>query len=235
MDPEVFSKVVERKIQEAIEEGKFDNLPGKGKPIVFDDDPMTPPHLRLANKILKNAGALPDWIQVQKDILTERQEVVAQRARLVRENQARRARLSSLPADHADVRAFAVWHARSREAYLRRLKGVNNSILKFSLMAPSTAPNYRPYKIEEEMAVFDAEFLTLAHQPAMDPAEIAERAPSALQGIARARYTEGGGSVLGVMKYGRMLGEFGGSGIPEGTESEDIWRADVPEEGKRKP
>ena len=63
MDAEIIAKVAERKIQEAIEEGKFDNLPGKGKPIVFDDDPMTPADLRMATKILKNAGVLPDWMQ----------------------------------------------------------------------------------------------------------------------------------------------------------------------------
>ena len=42
-------RIAEGKIQEAIEEGKFDNLPGKGKPIVFDEDPLTPPHLRMVN------------------------------------------------------------------------------------------------------------------------------------------------------------------------------------------
>ena len=49
MNPDIIAEVAEREIREAIEEGKFDNLPGKGKSIVFDDDPMTPPHLRMAN------------------------------------------------------------------------------------------------------------------------------------------------------------------------------------------
>ena len=49
-------RIAERKIQEAIEEGAFDDLPGKGQPIDLDDDPMTPPHLRLSNRVLKNAG-----------------------------------------------------------------------------------------------------------------------------------------------------------------------------------
>src|SRR5689334_22802808 len=60
VDPDVIARVAERKIQEAIDEGAFDNLPGKGKPLVFDDDPMTPPHLRLANRILRNANVLPE-------------------------------------------------------------------------------------------------------------------------------------------------------------------------------
>ena len=49
MNFEIMGRVAEQKIQEAIEEGKFDNLPGKGKPIVFDDDMFTPSHIRLAN------------------------------------------------------------------------------------------------------------------------------------------------------------------------------------------
>lgn len=162
MDADVIGRVAERKIQEAIEEGKFEDLPGKGQPLLFDDDPMTPPHLRLANKILKNAGALPDWVQIQKEIVSERQEAEKQRARLIREHQARRVRLAALPALHPQAQLCVEWHAKARAAYLRRLKGVNTSILKFNLLAPSTATVYTPYKIEEEMARFDAEFPPLA-------------------------------------------------------------------------
>src|SRR5437763_1892288 len=38
IDADVMARIAESKIQEAIDEGKFDNLPGKGKPLVFDDD-----------------------------------------------------------------------------------------------------------------------------------------------------------------------------------------------------
>ena len=69
-------RVAERRIEEAMEEGKFDNLPGKGKPIVFDDDPMTPPHLRLVNRILKNANILPEWLQIYRDIEVERKQLL---------------------------------------------------------------------------------------------------------------------------------------------------------------
>ncbi len=94
MNPDIIAKVAERKIQEAIEEGKFDDLPGKGKPIEFDDDPMTPSHLRMANKILKNAGVLPDWMQVRKEIIAEREEAIRLRPRLIRDGEARAKHLS---------------------------------------------------------------------------------------------------------------------------------------------
>ena|SRR5579871_800393 len=198
MNPDVIGKIAEQKIQEAIDEGKFDNLPGKGKPIVFDDDPMTPPHLRMANKILKNANVLPEWMQVQKDIVAERQEIDRLRARSIHENQTKHARLSALPAGHAAVQMYAEWHAKTRAVYLRRLKSVNTSILKFSILAPSTVQPFVPYKIEQEMAAFDAEFTPLAQAA---PAVLPEAPPETggLKGIARARYQEGqgGGPIRG--------------------------------------
>lgn len=180
--------IAERKIKEAIDEGQFDNLPGKGKPLVFDDDPMTPPHLRMANKILKNANVLPDWMQVHKEIESERRETASLRARLLWEHQKQYDCLTSLPSDHAAAQKFALWHAKSREAYLKRLKGVNTAILKLSLMAPSTVQPIVPYRIVLEMESFDAEFPRLPNQEDVSlPAEAREE-PSRLKAIARERY-----------------------------------------------
>ena len=66
-------KVVEEKIREAMDEGKFDNLPGKGKPLNLDDDAGVPEELRLAFKILKNAGCLPIEMELRKEIYSVRQ------------------------------------------------------------------------------------------------------------------------------------------------------------------
>lgn len=51
--------VAEERIQEAIRRGDFDNLPGTGKPLELDDDLLVPPELRVANRVLKNAGLVP--------------------------------------------------------------------------------------------------------------------------------------------------------------------------------
>ena len=49
--------LAERRIEEAIERGEFDDLPGAGKPLDLDDlDPLLPEELRMAYRILKNAG-----------------------------------------------------------------------------------------------------------------------------------------------------------------------------------
>lgn len=63
-----YLRIVEQRIQEALDRGDFDDLPGKGKPIPIEDDSMVPEELRLAYKILKNAGCLPPELELQKEI-----------------------------------------------------------------------------------------------------------------------------------------------------------------------
>ena len=48
--------LAERKIAEAIERGELDGLPGAGKPLDLEDDPLVPEELRMAYRILRNAG-----------------------------------------------------------------------------------------------------------------------------------------------------------------------------------
>jgi len=63
-----WGEIVEQKIREAIACGEFDDLPGKGKPIHLEDYPHTPPEWRLAFKVLADAGFVPDWIALDKEI-----------------------------------------------------------------------------------------------------------------------------------------------------------------------
>jgi hypothetical protein len=50
--------LVDARIEEARLRGEFDNLPGAGKPLP-EEDMSVPEELRLAHRILKNAGVLP--------------------------------------------------------------------------------------------------------------------------------------------------------------------------------
>jgi len=63
-----FQKIAERRILEAIREGVFDDLPGAGKPLKFEDDSNVPEDLRIAYKILKNAGFVPKEVALRKEI-----------------------------------------------------------------------------------------------------------------------------------------------------------------------
>jgi len=64
----LLERIAERKIQEAIDRGEFDNLNWKGKPLPEDDSPRLPNDLRASYKILKNANVLPEEMQLRKEI-----------------------------------------------------------------------------------------------------------------------------------------------------------------------
>ena len=60
--------IAERRILEAVSRGELDDLPGAGRPLELDDDALVPEELRLAYRILKNAGYVPAELQTLKEI-----------------------------------------------------------------------------------------------------------------------------------------------------------------------
>ncbi|RFU62920.1 DnaJ family domain-containing protein [Peribacillus glennii] len=61
--------VAEDKIRKAIEDGEFDHLPGKGQPLVLDDMAGISPELRMAYKMLINAGMLEEENDYRKEMM----------------------------------------------------------------------------------------------------------------------------------------------------------------------
>jgi len=64
----MFDLIAERKIAEAQARGELDNLPGEGRPLELDDDALVPEDLRLAYRILKNAGFVPPEVELLREI-----------------------------------------------------------------------------------------------------------------------------------------------------------------------
>ena len=60
--------IAELKISKAIQEGLLDNKEWRNKPLPTTYDSMVPEELRMAHKILKNAGYLPPEIETKKEI-----------------------------------------------------------------------------------------------------------------------------------------------------------------------
>jgi hypothetical protein len=65
---DIIAIIAERKIQEAMARGEFDNLPGRGKPLVLEDLSGVPEELRMAYKVLKNAGCVPPEVELFNDV-----------------------------------------------------------------------------------------------------------------------------------------------------------------------
>ncbi len=109
--------LAEQRIAEAEREGLLANLPGAGAPLELDDDRLIPEDLRMAYRILKNAGYVPPEVTALRE-LAELEEFV-RRA----EGGARTAGLRKL--DLLRMRLEAVAPARAalilRDAYHDRL------------------------------------------------------------------------------------------------------------------
>lgn len=159
-DPDVMARIAERKIQEALEQGKFDNLPCKGQPLHLEENSPVPPHLRAANRVLKNMGGLPEWALLLREIEAHQAQAERLRVQLTQQSQRRRSLLKGLPPSSEANAAYQQWCAQARATYLQHLLEGNLLILRFSLLAPaSIGERAVPYCITEEMAAFDLAFL----------------------------------------------------------------------------
>lgn len=92
----VLDQLAEARVAAALAAGEFENLPGAGKPLALDDDPLVPEHLRVAYRMLRNAGFVPPELAERR----ERLELAALVATLDDDAERRRAcaRLSLLEA-----------------------------------------------------------------------------------------------------------------------------------------
>ena len=100
--------LAEQKIAEAVSRGELDRLPGQGQPLNLAEDPLVPEELRLAYRILKNAGYVPEEVRLVNEIRELEQLVCAD------------------PADAKAARKLALLKTRIESAYyekvLRRLR-----------------------------------------------------------------------------------------------------------------
>ena len=62
------ARIAEERVRKAIEAGELDNLPGSGRPLVLDDDSAVPEELRAAYRVLRNAGLVPEEVELRRGI-----------------------------------------------------------------------------------------------------------------------------------------------------------------------
>jgi len=73
----IFARIAEAKIQDGIERGDFDGLPGRGKPLQLEDLSHVPPHLRLGYKVLRNAGVAPPEVELRREVYRLDRQIAA--------------------------------------------------------------------------------------------------------------------------------------------------------------
>jgi hypothetical protein len=67
---DLFHIIAEEKIKQAIKDGELDRLPGMGKSIKLDDLSSIPEELRMAYRIMKNAGYTEEETDLRKELMT---------------------------------------------------------------------------------------------------------------------------------------------------------------------
>jgi DnaJ family protein C protein 28 len=134
----------EQQIHQAIEEGQFEDLPGKGKPLKLDENPHEDPEWRLAYRVLRNGGFTLPWIEARREIETELEAArLSIRSSWVwREN----ALVTGESAAHVNDE----WR-QSVELFRERIEKINQHIFFFNLQVPSQRFQLSQKDVEHEL------------------------------------------------------------------------------------
>lgn len=64
----LLDRLAEEQISAAIRRGELDALEGSGESLAIEDDPLVPEALRVAHRLLGNAGCLPPDLMLRREI-----------------------------------------------------------------------------------------------------------------------------------------------------------------------
>lgn len=138
-----WESLVDQKIREAMEQGEFDDLPGKGEPIDTSENPFEDPEMRLAHRMLRNAGFAPSWIEERKDIDAE--------ADVARTNLGRAWSILQRARDtEHEVSAKARWE-KSLSSFRQQAADLNRRITAWNLKVPGAIFNRKLIDADREI------------------------------------------------------------------------------------
>jgi DnaJ family protein C protein 28 len=128
-------------IRQAMKEGKFDDLPGKGKPLNLDQNPHQDPEWRVAHHLLKSGGFSLPWIERLGEI---DEELGGARSSLAiswdwQQN------------EHGDELDQEEWQA-SIDLFEDRVQTINEKIRAYNLEVPSPRFQVPLVDIDQELA-----------------------------------------------------------------------------------
>jgi hypothetical protein len=130
-----YQSLIEQRIQQAQEDGLFDNLPGAGQPLKFDDDSLVPAEDRAGYRLLKANGFAPPWIEARREIDAQRDQLDTWLSQANR-------RWPLLP---------AAGRVALRVAYRRQLGDLQRLILTFNLKTPPGVEQIETLRLADEL------------------------------------------------------------------------------------
>jgi DnaJ family protein C protein 28 len=150
--------IVEQRIQEAREEGKFDNLKGTGMPLRLDED-VWAGEKAMAYHLLKSNDVAPQELERGHEIDQE----IARAEGLLRTLRHRRDTLRARSwVVASDRRAYNILRDATERRYAEALREINSKILSLNIIAPP-ALHRRRLDVEQRLVAFRDEFLPLAN------------------------------------------------------------------------
>ena len=121
---------IEEHLRKAIEEGKFDDLPGKGKPLRMEENPNADPEWELAYHIIRESGFTLPWIETIREIESDLEKARLDLKRAWEWHQA------ALAVDQSSNFATVEWN-RAQEAFQAKLTTLNQRIRDYNLEVPN--------------------------------------------------------------------------------------------------
>lgn len=137
-------KAIEEQIRQAIQEGKFDNLPGKGKPLRLEENPHEDETWRMAFHILREAGFSLPWIEAQRELDAE----IEQTRATLRRSYAWRC--TALAQDQPQESVEAEWQRVVGE-FSSQISQLNQRIRNYNLQTPSERFQRPLLRLEREL------------------------------------------------------------------------------------
>jgi DnaJ family protein C protein 28 len=141
---------IEEHIRQAMSQGKFDDLPGKGQPLNLDENPLEDPEWRLTHHMLRSSGFTLPWIEMRKEI---EDEIEAARAALKR---AWEWRVEALSLGQPGELVENEWK-RAANAFRERVGEINQHIDDYNLQAPTEGLQRPKLNVEREIESLGAE------------------------------------------------------------------------------
>jgi hypothetical protein len=121
---------IDKKIQEAMDDGEFDDLKGMGKPLRLDENMFEEEGKWAAHHLLKEHGFTLPWIAKKKEIET----ALARAATPLEKTYT--LYLDRIGFRPNDQTAIHMWN-RAQDEYRGRIAGINQQINDYNLMVPS--------------------------------------------------------------------------------------------------
>ncbi|HLU11226.1 MAG TPA: DnaJ family domain-containing protein [Oceanobacillus sp.] len=143
--------IIDEIIKDAQRKGEFANLPGQGKPLKLDEDANTPPHMRMAYKILKENDLAPDWI-VQGQTLDRTREALLENLRSAARDYRGKLNdaLRSAQPEQERQRVEKAWK-RKQDMLRDDVKKYNREVLSYNLKVPQGVTHKAVLNIDQEL------------------------------------------------------------------------------------